>query len=348
MRISAIPDTADNGLAMSKFGHLSNSRVSRKAEQSGPTPVHFRRPEHGAAAIETLSLTQLRQRANPGQLASLQRLEFLQLMLYTRGQGRHLVDFVSYPVQPDTLIIVQPGSVHRFELNEAMDAQLLVIDPVFMLPERLAWLKPLLVTTPWPSCTVIPPALRDEFLELCRQLNVDAKRSASPALRAALARQRLYTLLLLLRIEWDRSAGRDRLEASPDLLLSAAFRDLLEVHYPEHWTVQDYARRLGYAERTLTRACHATSGRSAKAMIDERVLLEAKRLLVHSNDSVEAIALRLGFGGASPLVQFFRRLSGVTPGTFRLGFPDFGTSQRDRDGGAARRLPSQGAPRPVR
>lgn len=281
--------------------------------------MRFREPEAGAPAIDTLSLAQLRQRGSQAHLASPQRLEFLLLVLYTRGRGEHLVDFVAHRVGPGTLIMVQPGCVHRFGLNDSMDARLLVVHPVFMLPQRLAWIKPLLGTDAWPVHSVLKPATRDEFTDLCSGIEADARRPASPTLRAALARQRLYTLLLLLRIEWDHSGGArgERAAAAPTAPLMSAFRDLLERHHAERWTVQDYARRLGYAERSLTRACQATQGCSAKVLVDQRVLLEAKRLLAHGSDSVEAVALRLGFGGASPFVQFFKRLEGATPASFR-------------------------------
>ena len=87
--------------------------------------------------------------------------------------------------------------------------------------------------------------------------------------------------------------------------------------------VQDYARRLGYAERTVTRACLAYFGKTAKALIDARLVLEAKRLLAHGGGSVDAISLQLGFDDSSPMVRFFKRLQGVTPQAFRrtLGDP---------------------------
>lgn len=297
---------------MSRIGHRGPRRPPR-----APEVVRFREPEAGAPAIDTLSLARLRQRGSPAHLASPQRLEFLLLVLYTRGRGEHLVDFVPHRSGPGTPIVVRPGCVHRFGLNDSMDARLLVVHPVFMLPERLARIKPRLGTDAWPVHSVLKPATRDEFTNLCSGVEADARRQASPALRAALARQRLYTLLLLLRIEWDHSGGARAECAAAAASLMSAFRDLLERHHAERWTVQDFARRLGYAERSLTRACQATQGCSAKALIDQRVLLKAKRLLAHGSDSVEAVALRLGFGGASPFVQLFKRLEGATPASFR-------------------------------
>ncbi|MGH8694733.1 MAG: helix-turn-helix transcriptional regulator, partial [Burkholderiales bacterium] len=204
-------------------------------------------------------------------------------------------------------------------LNDSMDARLLLVDTKFMLPERLAYLKPLLSSTRWPTCSRLPRPTCDELLEICRQLDADKHRRAAPNLREALARQRLYTWLLILRMAWD--AGEiGAAEPARGFQLVNEFQALLERHYAERWTVKDYARKLGYAERTISRACLAHSGRSAKALIDARVLLEAKRLLAYGDDSVEAIGHLLGFGDASPMVQFFKRLEGVTPHAFRMSF----------------------------
>lgn len=73
-----------------------------------------------------------------------------------------------------------------------------------------------------------------------------------------------------------------------------------------------------YSERTLTRACLADSGQSAKCLIDARVLLEAKRLLAYGNESVDSISRRLGFSDSSSTGRFFKRLQGGTPMGFRL------------------------------
>ncbi|WP_418318565.1 helix-turn-helix domain-containing protein [Piscinibacter sakaiensis] len=293
--------------------------MSRRSPRA-PEVVQFKAPDPDQPGVDTLDLAQLRQRGSPSHLAALQRLEFMLLMLYTHGRGEHLIDFVPYRIEPDTLVVIRPGTVHRFALNDSMQARLLVIDPVFILPERLAWIKPLIARDPWPVRSTLTPAMRDEFLTICNQIDADVQRQTTPELRAALVRQRLYALLLLLRIEWNRDDGIDVPAPAPAAQLVADFRVLLEQHYIERWTVQRYAQKLGCAERTLTRACLATSDQTAKALVDERVLLEARRLLAHGGDSIEAVALRLGFGGAGALVQFFRRLDGHTPASFRQAF----------------------------
>lgn len=63
-------------------------------------------------------------------------------------------------------------------------------------------------------------------------------------------------------------------------------------------------------------APHAGPGQ-AKAVITDRLVLEAKRLLAHSLLPVAGIGDQLGFGEATNFVKFFRRETGLTPGDFR-------------------------------
>lgn len=81
--------------------------------------------------------------------------------------------------------------------------------------------------------------------------------------------------------------------------------------------MEDYARKLRYSTRTLTRATIAATGSGAKRFIDDRVLLEAKRLLVHTDLSAAAIGERLGFPSATVFTKFFRQRVGRTPTAFR-------------------------------
>ncbi|MFI6116754.1 helix-turn-helix domain-containing protein [Kitasatospora sp. NPDC051164] len=86
---------------------------------------------------------------------------------------------------------------------------------------------------------------------------------------------------------------------------------------PPPGSVEDYAARLGYSPRTLTRACLAATGRSAKQLADARVVLQAQRLLAHTDLPVAAIGRTLGFTQVTDFGRFFARETGRTPGDFR-------------------------------
>ena len=105
------------------------------------------------------------------------------------------------------------------------------------------------------------------------------------------------------------------------LLSAVGFSDLVGTVYPV----------LGYAgiaiivmliitwiaERTLVRAAWEAAGTSPKAFIDARVLLEAKRLLAHTDWTSGRIAVHLGFSEPTNFAKFFRKGAGLSPEAFR-------------------------------
>jgi AraC-like DNA-binding protein len=95
------------------------------------------------------------------------------------------------------------------------------------------------------------------------------------------------------------------------------FRQAVEENFGRTHRVEDYAARLGYSSRTLTRATRAARGCGAKRYIDDRVLLEAKRLLIHTALPSATISERIGFAYPTVFSAFFRQHTGMTPTEFR-------------------------------
>lgn len=108
--------------------------------------------------------------------------------------------------------------------------------------------------------------------------------------------------------------------------IAATFLDLLEnqfpIHNPEHplrlKTAHDYAQNLAVHVNHLNRAVREITARPTTAHIAERVTHEAKSLLRHTDWSISDIAYSLGFEHHTHFNHYFKRLTGTTPGAFRL------------------------------
>lgn len=113
-------------------------------------------------------------------------------------------------------------------------------------------------------------------------------------------------------------------------------RDAVERHFADTRRVEDYARMLGYSWRTLARAALANAGLSAKEFIDRRVVLEAKRLLAHGDETAAQISDHLGFVTASQFSKYFTHRTGRSPIDFRKGVraPAASESPCDREDSA--------------
>jgi AraC-like DNA-binding protein len=96
----------------------------------------------------------------------------------------------------------------------------------------------------------------------------------------------------------------------------------IEQGFDQRRSVEYYARRLGYSEKTLTRACLRAEGRTAKDMIDQRVVLEAKRLLAYGDSAITEVGSHLGFSEVTNFLKFFKRITGISPAAFRSSLRD--------------------------
>ncbi len=276
--------------------------------------THNNDMDAGIPGIQTLSIAELKRRAGMENLRDVQRIQFFLLLLYTEGAGEHGVDFVTHSIRPNTLILVKPGQVQQFSLNPTLAGQLIVINPSFLLPEQRddSGLPPRLW---WPAHTELSDDLARRFLSIAADIHSDSERYVGHRSREALLQYQLHTLLLLLRL--SRDGGLSSAASGKIYNIVIQFKQIVEEEYFNHRSIPFYAQRLECIEKTLTRACLSVEGRSAKAILDERILLEAKRVLAHGRDSVADVAQQLGFSETTNFIRFFKKHEQVTPARFR-------------------------------
>jgi AraC-like DNA-binding protein len=240
------------------------------------------------------------------------RLNHHLVVLVTAGHGVHSVDFVPHPCRPGTLVWARPGQVVRHGRHPALDAILVV-----WRADLLAALDteaPALTDPFGPSHWQLAGEDEDAVINEVSQLVVDCERQRAGALPAELLRHQLAVLMLrIAMLPSHNGAAPEGAETDTFLRL----RREVERRYVQTRRVEDYAARLGCSVRTLTRACLAATGRSAKQVIDDRAALEARRLLACTDLPVAEIGQRLGFPEPTNFGRFFHREVGCSPGAFR-------------------------------
>ncbi|MEV0742500.1 helix-turn-helix domain-containing protein [Streptomyces sp. NPDC050549] len=133
-------------------------------------------------------------------------------------------------------------------------------------------------------------------------------------LDAHLQTLRMLLCVLLLRLSHVRP---DPVSSAPADDTFRRYGAALERDFRTSHHVTGYAAALGYSPRTPTRATLAATGTTAKQYLDARVLLEAKRLLVHTDATAADIPGTLGFAEPTDFANFFRKRDGRTPLEFR-------------------------------
>lgn len=233
------------------------------------------------------------------------RPSFHILLLATGGHGLVEVDFRVHPSRPGTLIWIRPGQALRTG-RDGLDAACVTFDPRIAAPEPADHVT----AGHWQLSGEDEDAVISEFT----QLAVDCERLPPGPLTAELLRHELAVLLFRVAL-LNRPAGGD--DGGAEARTFARFRNSLERGHPHSRRVEDYAEELGCSVRTLTRACLAVTGRSAKQVVDDRVSLEARRLLACTAMSVAEVGRHLGFPEPTNFGRFFHREVGLSPGQFR-------------------------------
>ncbi|MBP0457002.1 helix-turn-helix domain-containing protein [Streptomyces montanisoli] len=257
--------------------------------------------------VEVLTFADLRQMDRSGRRRGLQRPTFHVFALVEAGAGTHRADFVDYDLLPGSVAWLRPGMVHAWtDVDEVQGRLVLFTATAAAVADSLSR-----------SGRPITWHLGAEQFALARSavnhLAVEHEVAvANPVLsRPAVLRHVLAGLLLRV------APVQTTVIRASATSLCGEFERLLEEHVVERRGTAWYAAQLGCSARTLNRATQATFGRSAKQLADERIALEAKRLLAYTHLTTARIATRVGFDDPGNFTTFFRRNAGTTPYIWR-------------------------------
>lgn len=248
----------------------------------------------------------------------LHRHDFLELFYFHRGEGSHQNDFRDYTVRSPALVFVDAGHVHSWADAARLRGDMVSFDAAFALHESAAEKTPALFLPPAP--VVIPlnkteaAAVELTFLRIRQEWQ-----QRSPEwLRA------IRSCVRLLHVDALRAHARRQPGTEPQdhaaARLSREFLLLLDRHVNAETRPAKLATALKVSADHLSATLRAETGKTAQEHIQDRLLLEARRLLAHSRLDVAEIAYELGYADGSYFGRVFRRHQGMSPGQFRKQF----------------------------
>ncbi|MFI9568346.1 helix-turn-helix domain-containing protein [Streptomyces rishiriensis] len=247
------------------------------------------------------------------------RATFHYLILVTEGELAHDVDHVTRTVNPGQWLWVRPGHAQCWHPPGAARGPFILFEPDVLRPDLARLLAPL---TAHDAPAVLSPHpddgawLQQTALQLLDEHRALGRRPLD--VHHALRRSLLESLLLRLAnspgiapaTPATATAGTGRADRY------GRFLDVLELHFRELHHAADYAALLGCSVRTLSRAARDATGKGVREVIDERRLLEARRLLGGARWDARAVAVHLGFTDPANFGRFFRDRTGLTPAAY--------------------------------
>lgn len=247
------------------------------------------------------------------------RASFHYMILVSEGELRHDVDHVTRTVVPGQWLWVRPGHAQCWHEPDSTRGTMILFEPDVLGPDT-AVLAASLTASDAPAVLTPHPDdaswLRETALQLLNEHRALGRRPL--AVHHALRRSLLEALLL--RLLQSQEIGRTQNGSSTGRReIYDLFLDGLEFNFRELSQAADYAKLLGYSVRTLSRAVQEATGMGVRAVINDRRMLEARRLLGNAQWTPQAVAGYLGYTDAANFGRSFRQFTGVSPAAFAAG-----------------------------
>jgi AraC-like DNA-binding protein len=242
---------------------------------------------------------------------------FYHLVLFTKGGGTHAIDFKTFDVIPYQIYFMIPGQVHSWSFEGEVDGYVIHFSSSFF--ESFLLKNEYLDQFPFFSGIIddaviqIEPALQQKITGLFEDIIAESEitdRLGLDLIRALL----LQTFILLSRT----NTGKKEKQALPyNYTLLKTFQKLIEKNFATLKLPRDYAELMYITPNHLNALCNDLLGLSAGEVIRNRILLEAKRLLINLDLTIAEIGYQLNFNDNSYFTKFFKKYTGSTPEEFR-------------------------------
>lgn len=244
--------------------------------------------------------------------------DFFILLFITQGFGQHHIDSKTYDVQPGSVFFLSPGQVHSWNLAYDIDGYILFFTKEYLLVD---FNENKISTLPSFYSQIRQPCLLITQEDL---LIIETKLSS--ILKEYQERNKLYhdvirLNLRLVLIEMERRYDGDFKNLIGNhhhgANLFKQLEDLIDHHYKDHRPLSFYAEKMCLSLKQLNSLCKKVRSKTLSDLIQERVILEAKRLLMHTHLSIGAISNDLNYLDQSYFSRLFKKVSCTTPEQFR-------------------------------
>jgi len=236
-------------------------------------------------------------------MQDLHRHDFYFILALGKGAGKHDIDFISYTVQDHSIFILRPGQVHQLELKAGSTGFLVEFNKEFYHPTEKSSSQRLLKASNKNFCQL-------EISKFNKLLAILSAVSLEFANKEEGYRDVIKANLEVFFIEFLRQSLHPKPEPNlANVYTQASFKQ-----------VADYTHLMSLSAYQLNEITKSSIGKTASSVINDHILLEAKRNLLATPNQIKEIADLLGYEDVSYFIRFFKKHTGYTPEAFRLNF----------------------------
>jgi len=257
--------------------------------------------------------------ANIPHLFTHHRTNFNHVFIFGSSNLVHHVDFIPIKVEPYSMLFIGKGQVHQFDELQKYDGfELIFTDEFYDITEiDLKFLKNYLLFNGFWNKQYLQ--FDKNSLQKYQTLikNIKSEIDFPCEINKRIILKNLVQIFLLL-IEREKIADNAFISSQTRIPVFIQFMNLLEDEFKNNLSVSNYARRLNITERKLGVITKENFGKLPNEIIIERLLIEAKRLLIHGQLTIKEIGYELGFTDPTNFSKFFKKYTDLTPLAFKL------------------------------
>jgi len=230
---------------------------------------------------------------------------YFEIIFLTDGAGIHSIDEKEYEVNPPIAFFLTPGQVHCWEFTKIPKGFVCIFKDDF-LNENIEGKRHIYNFPPMLYLKKDLSGIQNDFEQLKNVFDTDAGNNA-------IIRSYLNIIVLKL-VALGNNEPAFQTSLNP---LVSSFKNLIDRFYGEQKDLNFYAEQLNVTKRKLSETCKKELGRPATSLLNERLIMESKRLLKHTIKTISEIAYELNFTDPSYFVKFFKVNTSLTPGEYR-------------------------------
>ena len=248
-------------------------------------------------------------------------------VLFTRGNGIHEVDFQTFDIRPGYIFLLSPGQVHHWKVSEDTEGYIIFHKKEFY---DLNFTYERIDHFPFFGSSQNAPLIQLQKEQIAA-LTVQFRSIVDEYMSKNLMHfQKICSMLNVLYIDLARiylPEARANKHREIQLAHIRRLNTLIDNNFKDIKAPANYAKDMFMSEKNLNMICKIISNKTVSMVITDRLILEAKRMLIHTNMNVVQISLDLGYVDNSYFSRVFKKAAGETP----LGFRENYRRKRQKD-----------------
>ena len=301
-----------------RISYVCHTVLSNKKMKKQLTEINFDNQNNPNSYFDVVKIEDLLKRDLEHDVSINHLVKFYIILFVYEGAGRHTIDFIDYEYEQGTVLLVRKDQIHKFFRSTDVKGYLLVFAEEFIISHlnRMEALRSINLfndSLGFPKIEFKDKEDFNDFLVLIKHLELEY--NIKDTFSIGITRSVLHIVITkLFRIKAKQGHFVERKKYMNQFL---EFQKLVEEDCFKSKKVKYYAEKMAVSTKTLNNIVNNVINGTAKSFIDERTIMQIKRLLISTDQSIKEIAYITGFSDPTNFFKYFKKFTGQSPEVFR-------------------------------